>query len=59
MKRDLIRLVCMLTTERPSLWGRRELANRLWRPSLFLDDDALLKPGSWVNDPWYIHDITS
>ena len=36
-----------------SLWGRRELANRLWRPNLFMDDDAFLKPGSWVNDPWY------
>ncbi len=32
---------------------RRGLANRLWRPSLFLDDDALLKPNSWINDPWW------
>lgn len=32
---------------------RRGVANRLWRPSLFLDDDALLKPGSWINDPWW------
>jgi len=32
---------------------RRDLANRLWRPSLFWDDDALLKPSSWINDPWW------
>lgn len=33
----------------------RGLANRLWRPSLFWDDDALLaKPGSWINDPWSV-----
>lgn len=32
---------------------RRGLANRIWRPSLFLDDDALLKPSSWINDPWW------
>lgn len=41
------------STEPRLILPRRGLANRLWRPSLFLDDDALLKPGSWINDPWW------
>lgn len=42
----------LINRHRP-LWPRRGLFNRLWRPSLFWDDDALLKPGSWINDPWW------
>jgi len=38
--------------KRLPLWPRRGIANRLWRPNLFLDDTALLKPrASWLNDP--------
>jgi len=42
----------LLTPRRPAIL-RRGLANRLWRPSLFWDDDALLKPSHWINDPWW------
>jgi len=35
------------------MWPRRGVANRLWRPHLFLDDDALLPPSVLINDPWW------
>jgi len=38
---------------RPPLWPRRGVANRLWRPHLFLDDTILGKPSFWINDPWW------
>ena len=42
----------MKVARRP-LFARRGLANRLWQPRLFWDDDALLKPSQWINDPWW------
>ena len=44
-----------LKIEPRPFWPRRGFYNRLWRPSLFMDDDALLvKPSSsWINDPWW------